>query len=46
MNDKTVEFVLAGNGMVKMEFEHDPRDKLKMINTTIVRGRAAGKKAD
>ena len=46
MNDKTVEFVLAGNGMCKMEFEHDPRDKLKLINTSIVRGKAAGRKAD
>lgn len=29
-----------------MEFEHDPRDKLKLINTSIVRGKAAGRHAD
>jgi hypothetical protein len=26
-----------------MEFEQDPRDKLKLINTVIKRGKAAGK---
>jgi hypothetical protein len=43
MTDKTVEFVLASNTMVNMEFEHDPRDKMKLINTTIKRGRDAGR---
>ena len=42
MNQKTVEFVLATNNMIKMEFEHDPRDKLKLINATIVHGKKYG----
>jgi hypothetical protein len=44
MNLKTVEFCLAMNKMIEMEFtDHDPRDKLKLINTTIVKGNKAGK---
>jgi hypothetical protein len=42
MNEKTVEFVLATNNMIQMEFEHDPRDKLKLINTVTKRGKDAG----
>lgn len=41
MNNKTVEFVLGLNKMVVVDFEHDPRDKLKMINTEILRGKNA-----
>ena len=29
--------------MLEMKFEHDPRDKLKLINTSIVRGKAVGR---
>jgi hypothetical protein len=43
MNVKTVEFVLGLNKMLDVEFEHDPRDKLKLINTTIVKGKDAGR---
>ncbi len=45
MTIKTVEFALAMNNMIeKVDFgEHDPRDKLKLINTTIVKGNKAGK---
>lgn len=43
MNAKTVEFVLGLNKMVEVDFEHDPRDKLKMINTTIIKGKNAGR---
>lgn len=43
MNVKTVEFVLGLNKMVIVDFDHDPRDKLKLINTTIVKGKNAGR---
>lgn len=43
MTVKTVEFVLGINKQIEIDFEHDPRDKLKLINTTIVKGKAAGK---
>ena len=43
MTVKTVEFVLSVNRQVDIEFEHDPRDKLKLINTTIIKGKNAGR---
>jgi len=45
MNIKTVEFCLAMNKMIEnVDFgDYDPRDKLKLINTTIVKGNKAGK---
>jgi hypothetical protein len=43
MNLKTVEFCLAMNKMIELEVTEDPRDKLKLINTTIVKGKKAGK---
>lgn len=43
MNERVVEFVLCSNAMLEMKFEHDPRDKLKLINTSIVRGKAVGR---
>ena len=35
MTISTVEFVLAQHKMIDMEFDHDPRDKLKLINMVI-----------
>lgn len=44
MNIKTVEYLLFINHQVKAEFpEGDPRDKLKLINTIIKRGKDAGR---
>jgi hypothetical protein len=43
MNVKTVEFVLTLNKMLELEFDTDPRDKLKLINTTIIKGKDAGR---
>ena len=43
MNINTVEFVLGLNKMVVVDFDHDPRDKLKLINTVIVKGKDAGR---
>jgi hypothetical protein len=43
MNVEILEFVLSINKQIEVEFEHDPRDKLKLINTAIVRGKAAGR---
>lgn len=43
MNVNTVEFVLGLNKMVIVDFDHDPRDKLKLINTVIVKGKDAGR---
>ena len=43
MNVKTVEFVLTLNKMIELEFDTDPRDKLKLINTTIIKGKDAGR---
>jgi len=44
MNMKTVEFVLSLQGVINMKFDYDPRDKLKLINTTIVKGKNAADK--
>jgi len=43
MTVKTVEFVLSINRILDIEFEHDPRDKLKLINTIIKKGKDAGR---
>ena len=43
MNVQCVEFVLGVNRMLRCELEKDPRDKLKLINTTIVKGKNAGR---
>ena len=44
MTVKTVEYVLWMQGKVKADFpEGDPRDKLKLINTVIKRGKDAGR---
>ena len=44
MNSKTVEFVLAAQGVCYAEFpDGDPRDKLKLLNTVIKRGKDAGR---
>jgi len=43
MNTKCVEFVLGLNRMLRCDIEKDPRDKLKLINTTIVKGKDAGR---
>jgi len=43
MNVKTVEFVLTLSKMLELEFDADPRDKLKLINTTIIKGKDAGR---
>lgn len=43
MNTKVVEYVLGLNRMLRCEIKKDPRDKLKLINTTIVKGKDAGR---
>ena len=43
MTVKTVEFVLSINRILDIEFESDPRDKLKLINTVIKKGKDAGR---
>lgn len=43
MNLKTVEFILSCQKMIDMEFDYDPRDKLKLINTSIIKGKNAGR---
>lgn len=43
MTAKTVEFVLNMQKAVDIDFEYDPRDKLKLINTSIVKGKNAGR---
>ena len=43
MNVQCVEFVLGLNRMLRCELDKDPRDKLKLINTTIVKGKNAGR---
>ena len=43
MTVKTVEFVLSLNHILDIEFESDPRDKLKLINTVIKKGKDAGR---
>jgi len=43
MNAKTVAYILSMQGMIDMQFDFDPRDKLKLINTNIVRGKNAGR---
>ena len=44
MNQDTVEFVLAMKGLIKAEFEEDPRLKLQKMKITMVKG-GSGKKA-
>jgi len=45
MNPMTVEFVLCLKKIVEPlePFEEDPRDKLKLMNTSIVKKKAAGR---
>ena len=43
MTTKIVEYILSMGNMIDMKFEYDPRDKLKLINTSIIRGKNAGK---
>ena len=39
MTIQTVEYVLNERGIIECEFEEDPRDKLKLINMAIKRGK-------
>ena len=39
MTEQTVEYVLAERGIVEVEFEEDPRDKLKLMNMVTKRGK-------
>ena len=43
MTVETIEFVLSTHKMIEMEFEEDPRDKLKLMNAVIVRGKKVDK---
>ena len=43
MTVDTVEYVLSLHKQIDIEFEADPRDKLKLMNTVVKRGNAAGK---
>ena len=44
MNTKTVEYVLAERGLIEIDFEDDPRDKLKLINMVTKRGKDVGRR--
>ena len=46
MNVKTVEFVLYMQKIIEPlePFEEDPRDKLKLLNTHIVKKKSAGRR--
>jgi len=39
MTPSTVEYVLAERGLIEMEFDEDPRDKLKLMNMVTKRGK-------
>lgn len=39
MTPATVEYVMAERGLIEMEFEDDPRDKLKVLNMITKRGK-------
>lgn len=41
MTLETVMFVLAKNGQIDVEFDEDPRDKLKLMNMIVKKGNAA-----
>ena len=43
MTLKTVEYVLSMQKIIDLEFEFDPRDKLKLMNTSIIKGKNAGR---
>ena len=43
MTVDTIEFVLALHKQIDMEIEEDPRDKLKLLNMVIKRGKDAAK---
>ena len=43
MTVETVEYVLSLHKQIDIEFEADPRDKLKLMNTVVKRGNAAGR---
>ena len=39
MTRATVEYVLAERGVIDVEFDEDPRDKLKLMNMVTKRGK-------
>ena len=39
MTCETVEFILGKRGIIEVDFEEDPRDKLKLINMVTKRGK-------
>ena len=41
MTTEIIEFVLHEHKQIECEFEEDPRDKLKLLNTIVKRGEAA-----
>ena len=43
MTKDAVEYVLMINKQITVEFDCDPRDKMKLINTSIVKKSAAGR---
>lgn len=44
MTPKTVEFVLNQKGVIDIEFEDDPRDKLKLLNMVTKHGKDVGRR--
>ena len=46
MNYDIVEYVMAEAGIVETEQEYDPRDKMKMMNIVIAKGKDAGRGMD
>lgn len=39
MTTQTVEYVLQEKGVIDVEFDEDPRDKLKLLNMVTKRGK-------
>ena len=44
MTTETVEYVLAERGLIEIDFEEDPRDKLKLMNTVTKHGKDANRR--
>ena len=44
MTVQTVEFVLNEKGVIEIEFEEDPRDKLKLLNMVTKHGKDVGRR--
>lgn len=43
MTTKIVEYILSMQKVIDIQFDEDPRDKLKLMNTQIIKGKNAGR---